>query len=242
MPITEPDLLLISLLIVMTGALVQGSLGMGFGQIGAAGLIWTVPELLPGTVIIMAILVGSIGAWRERQGVDYFKLSYALLGRTGGAIVALPLLFWTSGHPQDFALLFAVLILIGAGCSLCQINLPMNRFSLLGGGLASGVMGTITSVGAPPMGLVFQNETATTARPTLNLFFALGAIPSLAVLAWSGHLQSGHIWAAIILLPGYLLGVYLSRYLHVQINEQFRLAVIGFSTVSALALILRATL
>ena len=93
MLLTDPTLLALSLSIVMLGALIQGTLGMGFGQIGAAGLIWTVPELLPGVVIIMAMLVGAFGAWRERSGIDYSQLSYSLIGRLAGTLLAVPLLF-----------------------------------------------------------------------------------------------------------------------------------------------------
>lgn len=236
----DPTLLVISLSIVMLGALIQGTLGMGFGQIGAAGLIWTLPELLPGIVILMAMLVGGFGAWRERQGIDYSQLSYSLLGRVAGTLLAVPLLFWVSGNSQDFALLFAILILIGTGCSLWRISPPMGKPSLLGGGLVSGLMGTITSVGAPPMGIVYQNEPAARARPTLNLFFALGSVPSLLALAYSGHLHTGHAQTAAVLFPGYLLGVWLSRHLHAHVDARFRFAVIGFTALSALALIVRA--
>ena len=163
-----------------------------------------------------------------------------MAGRIAGTLVAVPLLFWVSGKPEDFALLFAILILIGVGCSIWRISPPMGKASLLGGGLASGVMGTITSVGAPPMGIVFQNEPAASARPTLNLFFALGSIPSLLALAYSGHLHIGHVQTAAILFPGFLLGVWLSKYLHAHVDTRFRYAVIGFTAISALALIVRA--
>ena len=239
MILAEPELYLLCLVIVAIGATVQGTLGMGFGQIGAAGLIWTIPELLPAVVILMAMLVGSYGAWRERHGINLFQLSWSMAGRLLGTLAAVPLLLWVSGSAEDFALLFACLILVGVGCSIWRLSPPMGRPSLLGGGIASGLMGTITSVGAPPMGIVFQKEPASSARPTLNAFFAIGSIPSLIALGFSGHLQIQHLQTALILFPGFLLGIWLSKFLHPYSDSRFRLWVIGFTGLSAVALLVR---
>ena len=236
----DPSLYLICLLIVAIGATIQGTLGMGFGQIGAAGLIWTIPELLPGVVILMAMAVGSYGAWRERKGIDVFQLSWSMGGRLLGTLAAVPLLFWVSGSAEDFTLLFACLILVGVGCSIWHLSPPMGKPSLIGGGIASGLMGTITSVGAPPMGIVFQKEPAANARPTLNAFFAIGSIPSLIALGYSGHLQFMHVQTALILFPGFFVGVWFSKYLHRYSDSRFRLWVVGFTGLSAVALLIRA--
>ena len=242
MLLTDPSLYLICLLIVAVGAMIQGTLGMGFGQIGAAGLIWTIPELLPGVVILMAMLVGSFGAWREREGINVFQLSWSMIGRFFGTMAAVPLLFWVSGSADDYALMFACLILMGVGCSIWRLSPPMGKSSLLGGGLASGIMGTITSVGAPPMGIVFQNEPAGSARPTLNAFFAIGSIPSLMALGYSGHLNFQHFETALILFPGFFIGAWFSKYLHRYSDTRFRVWVVGFTGFSAVALLIRALL
>lgn len=239
MIVADINLYLVCLLIVAVGAVVQGTLGMGFGQIGAAGLIWVIPELLPAVVILMAMLVGSYGAWREQQEINRFQLSWSMAGRVLGTFAAVPLLLWVGGSADDYALLFAGLILLGVGCSICRISPPMGKTSLVGGGLASGLMGTITSVGAPPMGIVFQKEAAVSARPTLNAFFAIGSIPSLIALGYSGHLQFLHFQTVLLLLPGFLLGAWGSKYLHRYSDTRFRWWVVGFTGLSAVALLVR---
>lgn len=240
MMLSDPNLYLICLLIVAVAAAVQGTLGMGFGQLSASGLIWTIPELIPAVVILMALLVGAFGAIRERDGIRPAQLSWAMTGRVIGTLLAVPLLLWVSGSAEDFVLLFATLILAGVVCSLFRLHPPMGRPSLIGGGVASGLMGTITSLGAPPMAIVFQNEPAATARPTLNAFFAIASIPSLGALAYSGHFGLLHVQTAALLFPGFLFGVWVSKYLHRYSDARFNILVIGFTGLSATALLIRA--
>ena len=231
-----------ALLVVAIAAVVQGSIGMGFGQIAAAGLIWILPEYLPTLVILMALVVGGIGAQGDRNSVDLGVLSIALIGRLSGTLLALPLLLWASGDSDQFALLFASLILVAAGLGLLRMPMPFNRWTLLAGGGASGLMGTITAVGAPPMGLVFQAQTARMARPTLNAFFAIGAAISIMALSYAGLFTTDHLLLALFLMPGYVGGVLLSRRLHAFVDQRFRPLVLAFSAASACALIARVLL
>ena len=72
----EPSLLAIALLIVFIAATAQGYVGLGFGQISAAGLIWIEPQLVPATVILMAFVVGAIGAFRDRRNPTVSNLCF----------------------------------------------------------------------------------------------------------------------------------------------------------------------
>ena len=55
-----------------------------------------------------------------------------------------------------FEVLFGVLILVAVAISLVRPDMPMTNRTLVAGGLASGLMGTITSVSAPPHGIGFS--------------------------------------------------------------------------------------
>ncbi len=242
MPPIDPSILLLSLLVVAVAAMVQGGIGMGFGQIAAAGLIWTVPEMLPGLVIAMALVVGGIGAHGEWRAIDPAVLSIALVGRIAGTLLALPLLLRVSDDRDEFALLFGGLILVAVALSLVRIRLPFTKSSLLAGGGASGLMGTITAVGAPPMGLVFQDQPAASARPTLNAFFAIGAAVSLGVLIYADLFDLAQLLHAVYLLPGLIVGMLLSRHLHRHVDRRFRIVILLFTALSASVLIGRTLL
>lgn len=236
------SVLLISLGIVAVAALVQGCIGMGFGQIAAAGLIWTVPQMLPTVVILMALVVAAIGAQHERSAIDLRVLSTALAGRILGTLLAIPLLLLVIDDADEFALLFGILILLSAGLGLVRVRLPFTRLTQFAGGGASGLMGTITAVGAPPIGLVFQDQPAVSARPTLNAFFAIGAAISLLALTYADLFRVDHLWLALYLLPGFVGGVLLSRPLHRFVDQRFRVLILLFTSVSACVLIAKALL
>ncbi|MFC1665581.1 hypothetical protein ACFL17_08145, partial [Pseudomonadota bacterium] len=93
--------------------------------------------------------------------------------------------------------------------------------------------------GAPPMGLVFQDQDASTARPTLNAFFAIGAAFSLLALWYSARFSLAHVILAAYLAPGFIAGVYLSKHFHKLVDNRFRYFVLVFSTMSAIGLIVK---
>lgn len=239
MDLLDPILICLALAIVFTGAVVQGAIGMGFGQICAAGLVWIHPILVPTTVILMATVVATIGAMHERESIKVGQLGVALSGRVVGTLATIPLLVLIGGSSQGFDLLFAILILVSVAISLFRSGISLNTGTLSVAGFCSGLMGTITAVGAPPMGLVYQGAVASQARSTLNAFFAIGAPVSLVVLYFTGRLYSEHVLYAVILAPGFIAGMYCSRYLYNVIDQRFRFVILGFATVSAVALIVR---
>jgi uncharacterized membrane protein YfcA len=229
----------IALLVVTVAAVAQGAIGMGFGQIGAAGMVWIVPEMIPAIVIIMAFAVATIGVLREPKKVNIQALSFSMCGRIAGTIMALPLLIQVATNRDAFNFLFGVLLLVSVSFSLFKIKPAFTPVSQVTGGLASGLMGTITSVGAPPMALVFQDQKAEMARPTLNGFFAIGAPVSLIILWLAGRLNPEQFIFAGYLAPGFILGLYLSTKLNRFVDHRFRYLVLAFSFISALALIMR---
>ena len=63
------------------------------------------------------------------------------------------------------------------------LQFRLNRRTLVGAGIASGIMGTATAIGGPPMAVVYQHEGGPRARGTLAAFFTVGAVIS-AIGPW----------------------------------------------------------
>lgn len=234
----DPLLLSSALLIVAFAAIIQSTTGMGFGLVAAPALIWLYPEMIPATILIMGLVVSAISALREHQFIMPRQLSVAVLGRGVGSIAAIPLLVVLSSS-QAFSTVFGALILLAVGLSLVGIRPRFTPGNLLLGGTVSGFTGTITSVGAPPIVLVFQDQPASSARPTLNAFFALASLVSLAALAYASRLGYEHFVLASILAPGFLGGIYFSKYLRGHVDERVRPVVLLFCAGSAAGLIAR---
>ena len=62
------------------------------------------------------------------------------------------------------------------------MRLPINRGTLLPAGLLSGFAGTATSIGGPPLALLYQHSDRPGVRTTLAVYFTTGAAISLTGL------------------------------------------------------------
>ena len=82
----------------------------------------------------------------------------------------------------------------------------MTRPSLVTAGVLSGVTGTATSIGGPPLALVYQHRAPSQIRATLGLYFLLGALFSIIGLGVTGNLNERDAYVALGLLPFLLLG------------------------------------
>ncbi len=105
-------------------------------------------------------------------------------------------------------------------------------------GFGSGLMGTITSVGAPPIGIVMQNEAPARVRSTVGAFLFVGALVSVSVLAWAGRFGAREAGLGALMLLPMALGFRLSSAMVRRLDARIvRRVVRGVSTVSATVLI-----
>ncbi|MBT3359757.1 MAG: sulfite exporter TauE/SafE family protein [Rhodospirillales bacterium] len=225
--------------VVFVAAIVQSTVGMGFGQVAAPLLLLIHTDFVPVPILIMGMAVAVLSSLRGWREVAVGDLGVALFGRMVGAVAAGLVLFYVASNAA-FSLLFATLILLAIGLSLGKWKVSPSPKMLLLAGSASGFMGTITSVGAPPMGIVYQHSPGPKVRATLNAFFALGTVISLSALGWFGQLRLDHVMLAIVLTPALLAGTWISKYLTSFVDRRFRKLVLGISAASALAVIWKA--
>jgi uncharacterized membrane protein YfcA len=132
-----------------------------------------------------------------------------VLGRAAGAVVASWLVL-LAPNPGAVAVLVALSVLAGIALSLSGIRAAITTSNLGVAGLISGLTGTLTSVGAPPILLLYQHRASAEARPTLNAFFLLGTAVSLAMLALGGRVGGGDIAFMLAMAPAIALGFMLA--------------------------------
>ncbi|NQV98493.1 MAG: sulfite exporter TauE/SafE family protein [Rhodospirillales bacterium] len=228
-------------LVIFIAAVVQSAFGMGFGQVAAPFLLLIDPTLVPVPILFMGMCVACLSAWRGRRDIIYPELGIALSGRLIGIFLAAEVMVVVVASPH-FALVFASLILFAVAISLITKKFSPTPTALFIAGGLSGFMGTITSVGAPPMGLVYQSRAAAGVRATLNAFFGAGTILALSVLAMYGLVEAVHIVLAAALFPSLLLGTWAARFIFPYIDRQFRPLVLGICTLSALVILYKASL
>lgn len=226
---------------VLIGAVVQGMIGLGAALVASPVIVLLDPTLMPGAMIFCAAVLPVMTLISEHDDIDWRGLAWAFPWRfvgtaLGGWLVAV-------ASADTLGLMVGVFVLVAVGLSLISWRPKPSPMALSIGALVSGVGGTATSIGGPPIALVYQHQRPAMLRSTLALYFLVGSIVSLAALALYGQLGWHQIRAGLLLLPfvaaGFISSLYLRRHLD---PEKVRSLVLLVSGVSAVILIVRALL
>ena len=227
----------LAVLVVAVGAMIQGSLGFGLGLVSAPALALIDATFIPGPLLLVGVAVTLTVFLRERGAVDWKGMKWAIFGRVIGTIAG----GWAVVAFSKDAVIVLVAVLVLAGVLMTSIGwkIKTNRITLSTAGIVSGVMGTLTSVGGPPMALVYQRETAQKLRATLAGFFLVGATFSLLTLAVSGGMSQHDFALGALMLPGYVIGMIANRWASRFLDKGYsRVAVLTFSALSSVVLLL----
>jgi uncharacterized membrane protein YfcA len=209
MPSLGTGVIILGGLVLVVAGTVQGSTGFGFGLLAAPLLALIDPVFVPGPVLLMGMVISLGAAVRERSLVDVRGLGFALTGRFLFSILAV--LLFGELTANQFDTLFAAMLLLAVALSLVGWRIMPTPSNLFIAGSVSGFMGTLTSIGAPPMALVYQNARAPAMRATLSLFFSVGAAISVFALWAFGQLPPSDLVLAVVMLPFALVGLMLSN-------------------------------
>lgn len=208
--ILSPATMVFAAVIIIMGCIIQSGLGMGFGLMVAPLMALIDQQLVPAPTLILGLFTALWGAWLDRDHIRWNEVWLAGAGRTVGVFAGLLLIFWLSGA-GGFSLLFGVMVLGAVVLSVAGHALPFNWLSLSSMGFISGTMGTITSVGAPPLALVYQGRDPQASRATLAAFFALGCAVSLAGLFASGLAGMRDVTLALAMVPPMVFGMWFAQ-------------------------------
>lgn len=196
-------------LVVFGAALAQGVGGIGFAMFAAPVAAMFFPQLAPGPLLTLGGFISLLTALRERAFIDWSAVSYALAGRVVGTLIAIYAM--ARFAPQALGVLFACLILAAVALSAAGLRFSATPGRVSGAGVASGIMGTMTSVGAPPIAIVLQHAAPPRLRATLGVVLFLGSIFSLAMLALAKRYTGYHAGLALSLAPFLLAGFAVSN-------------------------------
>ena len=182
MPVSE---FILCTLAMFAGALVHGSVGLGMGLVAAPFLVLVEPRLVPAPLIVAGLSLATAMFIRERHAVDVTEIKWAVVGcvvGTAGATILLILI-----DPEAFGLVFGIALLLAVGMSLRNWQISPTPLIVFLAGSISGLMGTTTSVGGPPMALVYQQSEGARLRATLAAFFVAGGFIALTGLLVAGQ-------------------------------------------------------
>jgi uncharacterized membrane protein YfcA len=225
-------------LVVMLGAYVQAVVGLGLGLLGAPVIALVEPSLVPVLTLWLALLISGLNLLGEHEHVDWRSTSWSLPARVPGTVVGAWLV--AAFTEEQIGVALAVMVLLAVVLSVRTVDVPVNPATLATAGFVAGTTGTATSVGGPPIALLYQHGDPKVARATMSVFFFVGVILSLTGLALSGSLDREPSLLALAMAPGVVVGYVVGRRTRGLVDRDlFRWGVLVVCTVSALILLVR---
>ncbi len=225
--------------IVAIGACIQGSIGFGWAMLSAPFIVLIEPDFVPGPVILAGVLLVVMLTYRERGGIDKNGVKWMSAGCIPGIAAASMVLTVISS--TGFTIMFSILVLLAVALSGAGFSVTLVGRNLFLAGLFSGFMGTMSSIGGPPVALIFQHARGDQLRGTLSAFFLICASLALVGLAVVGWLGTHELKLASLLIPGLLIGFAASRYTADMLDRHsLRPAVLVLSALAAMAVMARA--
>jgi uncharacterized membrane protein YfcA len=206
---------------VAVGSTVQGSVGFGLN--------------------LLAFPLAVAVVRREHHRVDGEALPWMLVGAVPGTVLGLLIV----GHidAPDLAIVVGGITLIGVTLSIVSPPLAVTPGTSAVAGFVSNLFGTASSVGGPPVALLFQHRPGPVARSTLGGFFATSAALSLIGYVVIGVVSLDQLRFALELAPFMVGGLWASRHVHPLVDAGWlRPGVLALSGVAGAVAILRAVL
>ena len=225
-------------LALFAGATVQSAVGLGLGIVAAPVITIVQPDLMPEVMLWLACTYPLVTLATERADIHWAGLGWSLPTRLLGTAVGVAAVATFSA--RILGLLVAIMVLGAVLATWLAVRPPITRGSLMTAGLVSGFSGTATSIGGPPMAILYQNQPPRQIRTTLAVYFMVGAALSLAGLALAGQLEPHRALLAACLTPVLPFGAALGRVLRTRLPEHHvRGAVLLVCAASAVVLLVR---
>jgi uncharacterized protein len=223
---------LVTLAVVTVGAAVQGTLGFGSNLLAVPVLALFEPAAVPAATTMLALPLANGMAVAERGHVDWHGVGWLMVGRIPGTVVGAAIVAVVAA--STLSVLAGAAVLVAVALSLVTTTVVVNRSTRVAAGLASGTMGTATSIGGPPLALLYQHHEGPVLRSTLAVTIGVGTVVSLGGQAVAGAVHGWQLLLALSLLPGVAAGLALGRVVSRRVDERWlRPAVLAFATGAA---------
>jgi len=227
-----------SMMSVTLGAVLQASTGLGAGLIIVPLLALINLEFIPGPIIFASMVLSFLMAWRGRAYIKFTNMPILLVALLIGMALGAYSLSWFA--KEDLGVIFGIIILLAVAVSFRGVNVKHTPITLMTSGFLSGLMGAMTSIGAPVLALLYQREDVKILRATLGFLYFFSSMIMLLLLHLAGYFASSHVLMGFWLMPGFILGYWVSGRVSAWLDRGYsRLAVLIISSLSAIVLIVK---
>lgn len=227
--------------VVLFAAATQGTIGLGFNIVAVPVMSLINPLLAPVPQLIMSIPQSAGAFARERRGVDVSGVLWILVGRLPGLAIGVWLLTVATDRLLD--VLIGTLVLVAVAILATGVQFRRTPRVELAAGMFAGVSSYVSTIGGPPLALLYSRAEGPTVRSTLGLLFTIGTLLTLTVRIIAGDITRTDWVLGLSLLPAAGLGFLLSSWLKDRTRpNQLRVGIFTVSSIAALALLGRAIL
>lgn len=238
-------MVLLCTLLALIGSSIQGSLGFGLGMLTSPIFAMVDPSFVP-VAMMVAVLPLTFGvAIRDRRHIDTKGFTWAIVGRFPGVFIGLVALRAMDGDALAYAVSASVMlaVVISVITSRRGQVITTTPATMTTAGFASGFMGTVTSIGGPPMALVYSDGEPRTMRATIAAFFSIGATITVVGFVLSGEIGRHELALTAVILPGVVGGLPMSALLGNRLSPKvMRPLILVMCALSATLLFLQTAL
>ena len=200
---------IITALSLLLGCWIQTALGFGMAVFAAPILVMVEPLWVPAVITFTALLLSILNTWDQKHSLQAKQLYIPMLTRIPGTLIGAWLLmqltiFWLQ-------VCVAICVLLAVLVSYFGKQFPYTPTRLAIASFVSGITGTTTSIGGPPMALVMQHGDPKTVRANLSFFFVYSCSVSIAAYAYMGLLTDTILLVSLSLIPVCIIGFILGK-------------------------------
>ena len=223
-------------LVIFAASLLQAVAGFGFAMIAIPCMALIDISLVPGVSLVTGLIISVVMYFDERDEVDWREIRIlvpvVIIGTVIGAGLALMLPLHLAG------MVFSSAILIAIVATIFTPPVALNGWTLGAGGMAAGIMGTVSGLHGPPMAIVYQHQPPAKIRATIAAIFIFANIFSITALFAVAKISLTIVTIALGFLPGLGLGLMLARRLrHLVSRKLARAMVLTLASLSAFLLL-----
>lgn len=230
--------IVIALIVTVAAATLQGTIGFGFSVISVPILTLLYPGLTPIPQLLMVAPMTIFMALRERSHLDLRGTGWIVAGRVPGAVIGAWLLASVSRRALDgliAGIILTAVVVLAVGFSIKLTS--TNKFIA---GVLSGISGTTSAIGGPPLALLYRNEEGATLRSSLAAIFTIGVTINLTTLGIAGQIHRQDLTTALMLVPAVGVGLFFSRYLTGRVEgEALRRGILFVSALACIGLAIK---
>ncbi|POF56605.1 permease, partial [Vibrio vulnificus] len=128
-----------------------------------------------------------------------------------------------------------ILVLFAVAVSLLPFRIEPTPMRMTIAGFFSGLFGTSSGIGGPPMALLLQHQEANQLRGNLSAFFVFSSLISLAIQIPAGFFTLYHLKITLPLIPAAWLGYKLALITTASLpKEQIRIGALTLCGLSGI--------